>query len=875
MDNQIGIIIITKQNNIEKTKRTLKNLFDAGVTNEEYIVAINNENADEMEKYCIDNKIPYYVYTNEKEIYFELPNNLNCAYISFTSEGDIYTKNFKSKLLKHIKNNIDRNIFIYPILYQKEEYVLNAHLKKGTEVNIEENPSKIWINVTGCLIKKEILKCVKVLNNNYELTSSLITKLISINGGYNIIRNVKLNICDMLEDSKDAKSEQYDRNWYFYVFDIIKELKDFSIKSFNCKLYFIQYVICYMIKIRINCNVNMKDKHILNEEEIKKFYKEVKEVLQDIDDQIIINISGNKSVNYYLLRLKYDALNKEVEYKEFLNDVCVIQNNQSIFSAEKIKIKILLMEYVDGTINITATYPLPFDENKLTIYAKYNEEWYKAQKNYLYSSYKAFGKTLYENYTFDIKIPLKSSNEKKYIEFYLKTNISTVKLDINFNKPLSKLVNNKYAYWNVDRYTLNYRKKSILIMPRTAMRTIKREVKYLKVLLKNKKTKKYAKLRLIYFLTRNFYKKQIWLFEDKLYKGGDNGEYLYTYSKKQKDGIKKYYILNRNSVDINRFKKENKKYVKYGSLKHKLLFLNSNIVFQTHNNVTKQHSFDENAEKYFRDLFNSTNVCIQHGLTVQYIPHLTNRINDNLKQFFLASPLEKKNMLHEEYAYGGHEDILTITGSPRYDGLHNNDKKQILITPTWRSYLALPSVKYGESRRHNDNFKDSDYFKIYNNLINNNKLIEKAKETGYKIIYLLHPCTSSQINDYDKNEYVELIAATENLNYEKILTESSLMVTDYSGVQFDFAYMYKPIVYFHPKELPPSYEEGEYKYETMALGEIVNNSEELVDKVCEYMDNECKIKDEYKSRIDKFFKYHDYNNCERIYNEIMKEFYKK
>ena len=158
-------------------------------------------------------------------------------------------------------------------------------------------------------------------------------------------------------------------------------------------------------------------------------------------------------------------------------------------------------------------------------------------------------------------------------------------------------------------------------------------------------------------------------------------------------------------------------------------------------------------------------------------------------------------------------------------------------------------------------------------MINNKNLIQKAKKCGYKIIYLLHPCTSSQINDYDKNDYVELIAATDNLNYEKILTESSLMVTDYSGVQFDFAYMYKPIIYFHPKELPPSYEEGEYKYETMALGEIVNNSEQLVDLICEYMDNECKIKNEYKNRIDKFFKYHDYNNCERVYNEIMKEFY--
>ena len=52
----------------------------------------------------------------------------------------------------------------------------------------------------------------------------------------------------------------------------------------------------------------------------------------------------------------------------------------------------------------------------------------------------------------------------------------------------------------------------------------------------------------------------------------------------------------------------------------------------------------------------------------------------------------------------------------------------------------------------------------------------------------MHPVVSSQIDDYEKNENISIIQATE-VNYEKILTESSLMVTDYSGVQFDFAYM--------------------------------------------------------------------------------------
>ena len=64
---------------------------------------------------------------------------------------------------------------------------------------------------------------------------------------------------------------------------------------------------------------------------------------------------------------------------------------------------------------------------------------------------------------------------------------------------------------------------------------------------------------------------------------------------------------------------------------------------------------------------------------------------------------------------------------------------------------------------------------------------------------------------------MKIVTALET-SYEKILTESSLMVTDYSGVQFDFAYMRKPVVYFHSPKLPPHYQEGGFSYETQGFG---------------------------------------------------------
>lgn len=179
----------------------------------------------------------------------------------------------------------------------------------------------------------------------------------------------------------------------------------------------------------------------------------------------------------------------------------------------------------------------------------------------------------------------------------------------------------------------------------------------------------------------------------------------------------------------------------------------------------------------------------------------------------------------------------------------------------------MPSVM-GKSRPYNPNFKETDYFRIYNDLIHDQKLIETAKRTGYKLIYLLHPITSAQLEDYGEVENVELIQAT-TVNYEKILCESSLMVTDYSGVQFDFAYMRKPVVYYHPPKLPPHYVEGGFFYDTQGFGEICTEHKQLVDTICDYMEHECKLKDYYKARQDDFFAYSDHDNCKRIFEDAI------
>ena len=95
------------------------------------------------------------------------------------------------------------------------------------------------------------------------------------------------------------------------------------------------------------------------------------------------------------------------------------------------------------------------------------------------------------------------------------------------------------------------------------------------------------------------------------------------------------------------------------------------------------------------------------------------------------------------------------------------------------------------------------------------------------------------------------------------------MITDYSSVAFDFAYMKKPLIYYQYGN-DYNFDEGYFKYKTMGFGEVVSTQEELINTLEEYLENGCEMKDEYKSRVDNFYKYKDKNNCERVYRAILK-----
>lgn len=827
--------------------------------------------------------------SNEAEACNFAMDYITGEYVTVCRCGDVFGREYFQECMKAFREyeNVPyvsvKKFCINPVFKEKKANRLNKDdIKKTSAVVLEDKPFQVNSEVCGNLFKSELFK-------KYRFNTEL---------KYEYFQDFMLRIQLDVPESVEAGNTTYDyfmpleddflyfvpsnyKDWYKESMDsFLKPLVQYAKDKCGFIPEFIQFYLMFAVSTRFLCNMNNRNKRNMNEQELKEFFASAREVLGYVDNSYVLNKNKLKAFGYseeaaeMFYMLKYDITfdDMPVVNVEGKNEVYLNCDNVFIARLADQRVGMHVIDYRNGNIVIDGSFRRVFDLREVEFFVKFNNEKKKLVNNDRYSLTKYFGISAYKKFTFHLELPLDYSCERQTVEFFARYRYTVIPLKLSFLHHWAKFtLSPENSYWRFNRYIAHIENsRAIVINHASAISTLKSELKFLPKVFKE--SKRLFITRIEYWLTRPFFKnKRIWLMYDKLYKGGDSSEYLYRYCADKKDGITRYYIIDKNTSDYKKLKADGLKPVKNRSFKHKMIFLNTDIALITNSNVFPFNGYSMDRSRFIRGLCNFPSMCLQHGLSVQKCAMAQQRIVDNTQMYFLASKHEYQNLSNHAYNYQDF-DILKMTGIGRYDGLINDDRKQILISPTWRMYNAMPvTTSEGEQRAYNPEFKHTTYYKIYNDLINNQKLIETAKKTGYGIKYLLHPILSAQVNDFIPDPYVEVISSVGDLSYEKILTQSSLMVTDYSGVQFDFAYMKKPLVYFHPSQLPAHYEDGGFFYDTMGFGEICTESEQLVDTLCEYMENSCKMKPQYVKRVEEFYEYNDdHNNCERIYQEILK-----
>ncbi|EAL3391650.1 capsular biosynthesis protein, partial [Campylobacter coli] len=220
----------------------------------------------------------------------------------------------------------------------------------------------------------------------------------------------------------------------------------------------------------------------------------------------------------------------------------------------------------------------------------------------------------------------------------------------------------------------------------------------------------------------------------------------------------------------------------------------------------------------------------------------------------------------------GKKEVL-LTGFARHDVLLKNNKsdtKQILIMPTWRVNIVGASINSG-ARELKENFKQSEYFQKWNSLLNSDNLKKLCKLYSYTIVFNPHPNIMPYLKEFNLPSYIKIANQDESL--QVLFCNSSLMITDYSSVAFEMAYLNKPVIYYQfDKEeffLSHSYTMGYFSYEKNGFGPVVENEENLLKELEILLQNNCKSFSVHKDNIDSTFVFRDGKCCERIYKNIL------
>ncbi|WP_431804134.1 CDP-glycerol glycerophosphotransferase family protein [Halobacillus andaensis] len=200
-----------------------------------------------------------------------------------------------------------------------------------------------------------------------------------------------------------------------------------------------------------------------------------------------------------------------------------------------------------------------------------------------------------------------------------------------------------------------------------------------------------------------------------------------------------------------------------------------------------------------------------------------------------------------------------MTGLTRFDSLLKNQDNNcsILFIPTWREWLL-----------NERDFLDSEYYKKYKSMLQNKTLHQLLTDYDVELKFFPHYRMQPFINNFEvKHEKIKVLRLGEK-TVQELLLESSLMITDYSSVSFDFNYMAKPVIFYHFD--PDSFfRKGILRpIEETFIGDICYSEDELISTVKEYVKNNFSEKASAADKKHLIFSQMDKNNCQRVYNKV-------
>lgn len=867
-------IIIPVYNAENVIVETMNSLIDQTYSFEEIqILLINDGSKDNSEMICQEFERKYsnvqYIYKENSGVSDTRNRGIEVAsgkYIIFLDSDDMLRKNTVATVLDFFERNqteIDIVAYKLELYYETDEGIV-----------IKEHPrNKNYGNKTGIydvldnpfLSQTTMNVCVKNSGDIIRFNSELPFCEDATFNTLNIMRKGKVgyvNECGYLYRQSNYSSV----NKYESPVNAGELLLEYAERLFqeyiggNIPKY-VQSIVLYELRWRF------QGKHLfplhLNEDDLRVWKQRFKQIINKIDNDVIMNQPLlDKYHKFAFIRMK----EKQIDMIQNEKGLYFYQDGYNFARETNFEVIITDIRVLDGQFKLMGFIKAALQEEVEMSIGVYENGKFKLLP-LKPSAYSYHRKREFSNLfnAFEYVLPLNKVKAKENVEFAIKIN--------DFYYPIKKeyLLRNRLFPMNaeintvvVDDFIIKREKNMRFLFEKAHLQQINK--------LNIQNNEKIAKFnpRIIEY-RQKMETKPIWLYNDRV-NLADNA-YLQFKSDFSKDNITdKYYVYDCElSEIIDRFsKQEQKNLVKFGSDKHKQLFVNAQYIYTAYQGFVEYSPFDIDEYHLLLDKLTFLLVYLQHGVLHCHAPWIYSREVTSIDKFIVSSNFEKEN-LTKHYLYNP-EDVL-LTGMSRFDS-HSSKKvstknNKILFAPSWRSSV----IKGKDGSKwviDEDKLEKSEYFRGIVNLCESNNLISLLEKEDLKLDIQLHPIIKVAMHDYFEK------ISTERINFVKEADELDsyvLFVTDFSSFVFDAVYYNMPILYFVPDY--DYFSCGNHSYSKLdldikdAFGEFNETVDGLVEGIQKIVDNDFNPLNKYKERMLKFYSYEGHPT-QNIYEQFTK-----
>ncbi len=366
-----------------------------------------------------------------------------------------------------------------------------------------------------------------------------------------------------------------------------------------------------------------------------------------------------------------------------------------------------------------------------------------------------------------------------------------------------------------------------------------------------------------------------WVLMDRTHDADDSGEHLFCYLRASQPGTNAWFVIEKDTPDYRRLRADfRRRVVAYGSVRWKLLMANAEHLISSHADAAIVRPAELRAvmpEPRRRFTF------LNHGVIKDDLSGWLNA--QDIEIFVTSTTGEYESVCGDGTAYLHTRKEAQLTGMPRFDRVREAgsrfppaERDLILIAPTWRSWLVAQAAPGSQRRVLVPGFAETDFARQWRAVLRSEELAELAQRTGLQVATLLHPNLAAVSDELDLPAHVTSFGF-EGTEVRELFARARVLVTDYSSMAFNAAYIDRPVVYFqfdHAEMFGGAHvgRRGYFDYARDGYGPVTFDPASAVGAVREIVERGPDPAEEYRRRIAEAFPQRDGRCSERVYAAI-------